>query len=190
MLDRLTRDALLLTHIGSLLCPFRYDPLHIILSMTDNIENDSAYANMPLGEPSLQQHLANAKHSSEIAALQHALQVSREETATRKSKHDESKKAARRQIDEVVRTYQSKLHTSESELQAAQERMRTLEKAKMTSAKELEGNLAQTMSGTHRERAQQWRVECELTILSPCSFSQLPLLRDSAASDYYRATAY
>lgn len=99
------------------------------------------------------------RHSAELAALQHALQVCREEVAARRTRHEESKKAAKRQIDEVMRNYQAKLNSVESELHAANERMRALDKAKTASAKELEANLAQTMSDTQPHDSHTRREE-------------------------------
>ena len=89
------------------------------------------------------------RHTAEIAALQHTLQVAREDLATRRMKSDESKKAAKRQLEDIMRSYQAKVNSVESELHAANERIRTIERAKQTTAKELETNLAQTMSVVH-----------------------------------------
>lgn len=106
------------------------------------------------------------RHTAEIAALQHALQVSRDDLATRQMKSAESKKSAKRQLEDVRRSFQAKVNSVESELHAANERIRTIEKAKQTAAKELEANLAQTISlyaviQQHQSTIEQQRVKCE-----------------------------
>jgi len=83
--------------------------------------------------------------SALVIDLQHALQDARSELSDRRAKNGDTKKHAKAKIEEVARTYESKLASLDSELRAAQDRARMAEKAKTTSAKELEANLAQTM---------------------------------------------
>jgi uncharacterized protein YlxW (UPF0749 family) len=80
-----------------------------------------------------------------VIAFQHALQSARVELSERRAKIADVKRHARSKLEEAARTFATKLNSMEAELRATQERARLAERAKATSAKELEANLAQTM---------------------------------------------
>lgn len=110
------------------------------------------------------------RHNNEITALKQSLQNALAEVSERKAKSADVKRHARSKLEEAARTFAGRLNSVEAELRATQDKLRMAERAKGTSAKELEANLAQTMSV---ERA---RLTAQLAAHGSLLINVLPLV--------------